>query len=214
VIKTLSLRTPSSLARRFKRRAAVSWRVACLRASMKMGLISASCSLSLIAWRKRLLRMTVLGISRRCAYLGTPLIGTCALSQASNDNQSRPAVAASAQRRSAAAVDLDMRITPDIPALRRWRLWGGAVLVAEICWFALLRPRIAGNFGAVFTLALLPLTVVGYVYLMAAVSAYLVDRDWEFRLRQTIVIVLGLSVGCFVFALLWLAKVHFEGELR
>jgi hypothetical protein len=25
---------------------------------------------------------------------------------------------------------------------------------------------------------------------------------------------LGLSVGCFVFALLWLAKVHFEGELR
>ena len=51
-----------------------------------------------------------------------------------------------------------------------------------------------------FTLTLLPLTVVGYVYLMAAVSAYLVDRDWEFRLRQTIVIVLGLSVGCFVFA--------------
>jgi hypothetical protein len=107
-----------------------------------------------------------------------------------------------------------MHITPDTPALRRWRLWVGAALVAEICWFALLRPRIAGNFGAVFTLALLPLTVVGYVYLMAAVSAYLVDRDWEFRLRQTIVIVLGLSVGCFVFALLWLAKVHFEGELR
>jgi len=25
---------------------------------------------------------------------------------------------------------------------------------------------------------------------------------------------LGLSVGCFVFSLLWLAKVHFEGELR
>jgi len=24
---------------------------------------------------------------------------------------------------------------------------------------------------------------------------------------------LGLSAGCFVFALLWLAKVHFEGEL-
>jgi hypothetical protein len=24
---------------------------------------------------------------------------------------------------------------------------------------------------------------------------------------------LGLSVGCFVFALLWLAKVHFEGEV-
>jgi hypothetical protein len=107
-----------------------------------------------------------------------------------------------------------MRITPDPPALRRWRLWVGAVFVAEICWFALLRPRIAGNFRAVLTLTLLPLTAVGYVYLMAAVSAYLADRDWEFRFRQMIVIMLGLSVGCFVFALLWLAKVHFEGELR
>jgi hypothetical protein len=106
-----------------------------------------------------------------------------------------------------------MRITPENPALRRWRPWIGAVFIAEICWFALLRPRIAGNFGAVLVLALLPLTVVGYVYLMAAVSAYLADRDWEFRFRQLIVIMLGLSVGSFVFALLWLAKVHFEGEL-
>lgn len=106
-----------------------------------------------------------------------------------------------------------MRLTPDTPALRRWRPWVGAVLIAELCWFALLRPRIAGSFRTVLALALLPITVVGYVYLMASVSAYLVERDWEFRLRQTIVIMLGLSVGCFVFALLWLAKVHFEAEL-
>jgi hypothetical protein len=107
----------------------------------------------------------------------------------------------------------DMRLTPDTPALRRWRLWVGAVIVAEICWFAVLRPRIAGNVRAVLALALLPLTVVGYVYLMAAVSAYLADRRWDFRLRQMIVIMLGLSVGGLVFSLLWLAKVHFEGEL-
>ncbi|HXW74577.1 MAG TPA: hypothetical protein VEK10_07165 [Steroidobacteraceae bacterium] len=60
---------------------------------------------------------------------------------------------------------------------------------------------------------LLPLTGVGYLYLMAAVSAFLGDRPWDFRLRQMMVVLLGLSVGCFVFALLWLAKVHFEGEL-
>jgi hypothetical protein len=114
---------------------------------------------------------------------------------------------------STSPLDLDMRLTPDTPALRRWRLWGGAVLVAEICWFALLRPRIAGNVRAILVLALLPLTVVGYVYLMAAVSAYLADRRWDFRLRQMIVVMLGLSVGCFVFSLLWITKVHFEGEL-
>jgi hypothetical protein len=106
-----------------------------------------------------------------------------------------------------------MRLTPDRPALRKWRLWLAAVFVAEVCWFAVLRPRIAGNLHAVLELALLPLTVVGYLYLMAAVSAYLADRQWDFRLRQMIVVMLGLSVGCFVFAVLWLAKVHLEVEL-
>ncbi len=115
--------------------------------------------------------------------------------------------------RSTSPLDLDMRLTPDRPALRRWRLWVGAVLVAEVSWFALLHPLIAGNSPMVLALALLPLTVVGYVYLMAAVSAYLADREWDLRLRQMIVIMLGLSVGSFVFAVLWLAKVHFEGEL-
>ena len=105
-----------------------------------------------------------------------------------------------------------MHLTPDSPALRRWRLWVGAVFVAEIGWFALLRPRI-GSLQAVFVLTLLPLAVVGYLYLMAAVSVYLADRRWDYRLRQMIVVMLGLSAGCFVFALLWLAKVHFEGEL-
>jgi len=106
-----------------------------------------------------------------------------------------------------------MRLISDSPALREWRLWVGAVIVAEVCWFALLHPRIAGNLRGVLILALLPLAAVGYVYLMVAVSASLANRAWDLRLRQMTVTMLGLSVGCFVFALMWLAKVHFEGEL-
>lgn len=87
-----------------------------------------------------------------------------------------------------------------------------AVIVAEIGWFALLRPRVAGNFSGLLVLALLPLAVVGYVYLMAGVCAFLDRRDWDYRLRQLIVVMLGLSVGWFVFALTWLAKVHSEGD--
>ncbi len=108
---------------------------------------------------------------------------------------------------------MSVRITPTSPALRRWRLWIVAVIAAEACWFAILRPRLSAGFGAVLTLALLPLAVVGYLYLMTAVSAYLSERQWDLRLRQLIVLMLGLSVGCFVFALLWLAKVHFEPVL-
>jgi hypothetical protein len=107
-----------------------------------------------------------------------------------------------------------MRLTPESPPLRRWRVWIGSVIVAEICWFVLLRPRMPASVRTVFVLALLPLTAVGYVYLMAAVSMYLANRRWDFRLRQVIVLMLGLSVGCFVFALMWLAKVRFEGELH
>ncbi len=106
-----------------------------------------------------------------------------------------------------------MRLTPVNSALRRWRLWLAGVVVAEISWFVLLRPHVA-SYRTVFVLGLLPLTVVGYLYLMAAVSGYLAGRQWDVRLRQMIVVMLGLSVGCFVFALLWLAKVHFEGELE
>jgi len=113
----------------------------------------------------------------------------------------------------ASLLELDMRLTPETPALRRWRVWTVALIVAEICWFALLRPRVFGHLQTIFVLALLPLTVVGYVYLLAAASMYLSNRSWDFRLRQMIVVMLGLSVGCFLFALLWLAKVHFEGEL-
>ena len=106
-----------------------------------------------------------------------------------------------------------MRVTSDSPALRRWRPWLGALIAAEIVWFAILRPRISGNLHTVLVLALLPLTVVGYLYLMTAVSVYLSARNWDFRLRQMMVVMLGLSVGCFVFALLWFSKVHFEGEV-
>src|SRR5205814_8108809 len=87
--------------------------------------------------------------------------------------------------------DLHMRLAPAIPALRRWRLWVGAIIVAEVCWFALMRPRLAGNFHAILMLALDPLAVVGYVYLMGAVPAYFAGQDWLFRLGRVILIMLG-----------------------
>jgi|HubBroStandDraft_4_1064222.scaffolds.fasta_scaffold40611_4 hypothetical protein len=105
-----------------------------------------------------------------------------------------------------------MRLTRDNPALLRWRWWFAALIAAEAGWFALLWQRFTATFSNIVVLGLLPLTVVGYVYLMVAVSAFLSDLRWDYRFRQVIVLILGLSVGCFVLALLWLAKVHFEPE--
>ncbi len=105
-----------------------------------------------------------------------------------------------------------MLFAPKTPALRRWRLWFGALLVAEIGWFALMRPPFAGHLKSVLLLALIPLAVIGYVYLLAAVAAYLDSRDWDYQMRQLIVILLGLSVGFFVFALSTISTAQLEAS--
>ena len=105
-----------------------------------------------------------------------------------------------------------MRATSQSSVLRRWNLWVGALIVSEIGWFLLLRHEVGPAFRAHFRLALPPLAVIGYVYLLGAVSVYLDNRDWDYRMRQLIVIMLGLSVGLFVFALMTVTTTQLEGE--
>jgi len=101
-----------------------------------------------------------------------------------------------------------MLFTPKTPALRRWRLWFGALLIAEVGWFLLTRPPF--HFKSVFMLALIPVAVVGYVYLLAAVAAFLDRLNWDYQMRQVIVIMLGLSVGFFVSVLSTIATAQLE----
>jgi len=105
-----------------------------------------------------------------------------------------------------------MRIYSDVPALKKWRFWFGGLAVAEIGWFVLLRPHV-GSFRRLLVLALIPVAVVGYVYVLAAISSYLDERDWEYRFRQLIVVMLGASVGFFMFVLMWIVGQQFEGEI-
>ena len=105
-----------------------------------------------------------------------------------------------------------MRVTSQSSALRRWHLWIGALIVAEVGWFLLLRHQVGPAFTGRLRLAMPPAAVVGYVYLLGAVSVYLDSRDWDYRMRQLIVIMLGLSVGLFVFALMTVTTAQLEGE--
>lgn len=105
-----------------------------------------------------------------------------------------------------------MLFAPKTPALRRWRLWFGALAIAEIGWFLLVRPPFAGHFKSLLLLAFIPIAVVGYVYLLAAVAAYLDSRDWDYQMRQVIVIMLGLSVGFFVSVLSTVSTAQLEAS--
>ncbi|HUL46271.1 MAG TPA: hypothetical protein VLV25_04170 [Steroidobacteraceae bacterium] len=106
-----------------------------------------------------------------------------------------------------------MLFAPKTPALRRWRLWVGALLIAEVGWFVLTRPPFHGHFKSVFMLALIPVAVVGYVYLLAAVASFLDNLNWDYQMRQVIVIMLGLSVGFFVSALSTVATEQLEAAV-
>lgn len=105
-----------------------------------------------------------------------------------------------------------MPLAPKTPALRRWRWWFGALAVGEVGWFVLMRPPFAGHFKTFLLMALTPIAVVGYVYLLAAVAAALDKRDWDYQMRQVIVVMLGLSVGFFVSVLSTLATVQLEAS--
>ena len=105
-----------------------------------------------------------------------------------------------------------MLLAPKTPALRRWRLWFGALIIAEIGWFALMRPPFHGHFRSLLMLALIPIAVVGYVYLLAAVAMYLDNLNWDYQMRQLIVVLLGLSVGFFLFALMTITSAQLEAS--
>lgn len=105
-----------------------------------------------------------------------------------------------------------MLFAPKTPALRRWRLWFGALLIAEVGWFVLTRPPFHGHLKSVFMLSLIPVAVIGYVYLLAAVASFLDRLNWDYQMRQVIVILLGLSVGFFVSVLSTLSTAQLEAS--
>ena len=75
-----------------------------------------------------------------------------------------------------------------------------------------MRPPFHGHFRSLVMLALIPIAVVGYVYLLAAVAVYLDSRDWDYQMRQLIVVMLGLSVGLFLFALMSISTTQLEAS--
>ena len=102
-----------------------------------------------------------------------------------------------------------MQVIPESSLMRRYNLWVAALILLEVCWF---RHEFGPGFHARFRLALPPLAVMGYVYLLGAVSVYLDELDWDYRMRQLIVVMLGLSVGLFVFALLTVTTAQLESQ--
>jgi hypothetical protein len=114
---------------------------------------------------------------------------------------------------STSPLGLGMRPTPSHSALRKWPLWFGVAAVGEVAWFALLHPLVPRTLRAAFVLALVPLPLAGYAYVVVRLLLRLADAQWNLRLRQAMSLVLAVSVGCFGFVLLWITETHFNAEV-
>jgi len=103
--------------------------------------------------------------------------------------------------------------TPFRSALRNWPQWLGLTAVGEIIWFSVLYPLVPRTLRAACVLALIPLPLAGYVYLVVYLLRRLADAQWNLRVRQGITLVLAISVGCVGFVLLWITETHFDAEV-
>ena len=106
-----------------------------------------------------------------------------------------------------------MDFTPNHFLPRTWTGYLAAAAVAEGVWFALLHPLVPRTLHAALVLVLLPFLIFAYMYFVLGLLARLGDIPWNVRLRQLIGLLLALSVGGLIFALLYVAENHLHGEL-
>jgi hypothetical protein len=96
---------------------------------------------------------------------------------------------------------------------RTWRGWMLTALVAELAWFVLIHPLVPRTLRSALILALCPVPIVVYAYLIAHAVTGLVDSRLPLRLREAVGLVLILSVGLFGFGVLWVVEAHFNNDL-
>jgi hypothetical protein len=101
-----------------------------------------------------------------------------------------------------------------IPSLRlnRWVTWIVGAAGAELCWFALLHPLVPITMRAGVVEALLPLLIVGYIYLVVRALLWLADAPLSMALRRLVALLLVLSVGLAVFAIVYTAQQLLSNE--
>jgi hypothetical protein len=100
----------------------------------------------------------------------------------------------------------------DRSSLRGWRLWLVVVIVAEIGWFGLLYPLVPTSAKAALVEFALPLPIAGYAYLVVRALIWLGGRPLSPSVRFLLGGSLVVSVGVFVFLLVYVAQHRLSAE--
>ncbi len=77
---------------------------------------------------------------------------------------------------------------------RRWWHWVVVALVAELLWFCFMYPLVPQSLSAAALEALLPLPLLGYIYLAVQCLVWISGRNWSRWTRRLLNAAIALSV--------------------
>jgi hypothetical protein len=95
---------------------------------------------------------------------------------------------------------------------RRWWHWVIVALAAEVLWFCFMYPLVPRTVPAAAFEALLPLPMLGYIYLAVQVLLWIFGRKWSRWTKRLLGTAIALSV---VAAGIWMidwAVIHTSAE--
>src|SRR5580658_10603279 len=78
---------------------------------------------------------------------------------------------------------------------RRWWHWVLVTLAAELLWFGFLYPLVPRTVPALALEALLPLLLLGYIYLAVRCLLWISERSWSLWTRRLLTAAIALGVG-------------------
>ena len=84
---------------------------------------------------------------------------------------------------------------PSLAFPRRPWHWVAAILVAELLWFCFLYPLVPTTAAAAVIEALLPLPLLGYIYLSVLSLEWISERNWSRWTTRLVSIAIALSAG-------------------
>ena len=93
-----------------------------------------------------------------------------------------------------------IKLLPNFDYPRRWWQWAAAALAAELLWFCAMYPLVPKTVGALAFEAVIPLPLLGYIYLAVVCLLWISKWSWPRWTKQLLGTAIALSV---VAAAIW-----------
>jgi hypothetical protein len=105
-----------------------------------------------------------------------------------------------------------IELMPNFAFRHRWWHWVVAILAAELLWFCAMYPLVPRTAGAAALEALLPLPLIGYIYLAVLCLFWISGRNWSAWTRRLLGTAIALSAGAAGIWMVAWAVVHTSAE--